>query len=113
MLYECNNCGLLFESDQAEFESFDMENEYGVGGSFPDHHSGLKMICPDCGSDEIGEAEEIDSLTGEDLILVREAVKTSIRVLEELLKSGENLSTSRIHQANYSIKAYRELLKRL
>lgn len=53
-MWKCNDCGAIF--DEPAFEEVDLENLYGVGGSFDDHHWATLASCPEC---EDGDIEEI------------------------------------------------------
>ena len=46
--YRCTECGEEFE-EPVEAE-VDLEEEYGVGGMFCDHHTAKWDVCPNCGS---------------------------------------------------------------
>lgn len=51
--FTCNDCGAEF--DEPDEEMVDLEDYYGVGGLFGDHHSGYMDVCPECGSEDIEE----------------------------------------------------------
>jgi len=58
-MYRCNECGAEFEK-LAE-ATVDLEEEYGVGGSFGGHHTEIWDVCPECLSyefEEIPDEEE-------------------------------------------------------
>ena len=63
MRYVCNDCGMIFDEEDADTEEFDVEEDCGVGGLFSDHHYEECLVCPDCGSYDLEEAEDED---GED-----------------------------------------------
>ena len=54
-LYQCNDCGGVFDEDSIVSVRTDMENYYGVGSDFPDHHYENLLGCPDCNSTDIEE----------------------------------------------------------
>jgi len=54
----CNNCGAIFDINEAEVEEYDIEEDLGVGDMFPDHHTGHCFVCPECRSDEVEEYHE-------------------------------------------------------
>lgn len=73
MWYECGNCGHIFHEEEALLQEVDLENEYGVGSLFPDHHSGYEALCPECESEDLIEhmncplnEEEEDDAENED-----------------------------------------------
>ena len=45
--YYCDNCHKYVEP---KTENVDMEDYYGVGGDFPDHHHEEMTVCPICGN---------------------------------------------------------------
>ena len=51
--YHCWDCGADFNIPDEEMR--DMEEFYGVGGMFDDHHMERIEVCPVCGSDSIEE----------------------------------------------------------
>lgn len=54
----CNDCKAIFSEDEADEMEIDFEFMNGVGGLFPDHHSGKCLICPECGSDDLEDYPE-------------------------------------------------------
>ena len=56
--YECKECGHQFPMEHAEQRVVNLEEEYGVGGVFPDHHTGWIDCCPECDSEELDEISE-------------------------------------------------------
>lgn len=61
-IYKCGNCGKFFSEDDLEIKRVDMENYYGVGNDFNDHHYQDMGFCPYCESDDICELEESEIL---------------------------------------------------
>lgn len=55
MIYRCDDCGEIFDEDEAEVEDYDIEAENGVGWMFTDHHIGSMLVCPECRSSDISE----------------------------------------------------------
>ena len=53
MRYYCPDCKAEF--DEPDEKEVDLEDFYGVGGSFSDHHTGIINVCPECGSEDISE----------------------------------------------------------
>lgn len=51
--YYCPDCHTYF--NKPEEREADMEDYYGVGGMFLDHHRGFISVCPECGSEEFNE----------------------------------------------------------
>ena len=49
--YYCEDCDLWF--DEPCEEQVDLEDLYGVGGQFPDHHFKTVFSCPFCNSESI------------------------------------------------------------
>lgn len=60
MIYICNDCGEIFDENDAEVSSYDIEDDLGVGSLFVDHHTATCFVCPECGSDDIEEYTEED-----------------------------------------------------
>ena len=58
-LKKCENCGNVFDDSLASsYINVDMEDYYGVGSYFPDHHYQSMLACPNCKSidiDDLGE----------------------------------------------------------
>ena len=52
-IYYCDNCDYYFKNPTTK--NVDMENFYGVGSDFPDHHHQRMDFCPNCGSQDIHE----------------------------------------------------------
>lgn len=59
MEYICNDCGEIFDENDAEVSSYDIEDDLGVGDLFVDHHTATCFVCPECGSDDIEEYEGV------------------------------------------------------
>ena len=53
MRWFCDDCEEY--SDEPALATVDLEEYYGVGGSFPDHHTAKIMVCPICGSEAISK----------------------------------------------------------
>lgn len=53
--YECGNCRCTFDEPYEEHTTY--ESYYGVSSMFPNSHSMTLYLCPNCGSDDIGEIE--------------------------------------------------------
>lgn len=51
--YYCPDCHTYF--NEPEEREVDMEDYYGVGGMFGDHHRGYINVCPECGSEDFNE----------------------------------------------------------
>lgn len=51
--YYCPDCHTYF--NKPEEREADMEDYYGVGGMFSDHHRGFINVCPECGSEDFNE----------------------------------------------------------
>lgn len=51
--FTCSDCGAEF--DEPDETMVDLEEMYGVGGAFGDHHWGYMETCPECGSEDIEE----------------------------------------------------------
>lgn len=51
--YYCPDCHTYF--NKPEEREADMEDYYGVGGAFSDHHRGFINVCPECGSEDFNE----------------------------------------------------------
>ena len=66
MDYICNDCGEVFNENDAEVEEFCYEDDLGVGYLFPDKHSGTCLCCPECGSSYIEEYVEPEEEPEED-----------------------------------------------
>lgn len=60
MVYRCCSCGKCSAEDELVEKEIDLENEYGVGGFFPDHHYESIWVCPYCGDDDLEEVELTD-----------------------------------------------------
>ncbi len=58
MMYQCGSCGHIFDENDADVMDYDMEEDAGVGYLFADHHTGSRLVCPECGSDEGDEYYE-------------------------------------------------------
>ena len=41
----CLDCDRYFDEDDLETKTVDLEEEYGVGGLFPDHHRKKIAVC--------------------------------------------------------------------
>lgn len=54
----CCECGHIFSEDDLEYERVCWEDYYGVGSMFPNKNYGEIPICPECGSDELGDYYE-------------------------------------------------------
>lgn len=60
-MYKCNDCGSIFDEPDSEY--IDLEEYYGVGSLFNDHHHEYMSVCPCCGSNDYeyyDEEEEYD-----------------------------------------------------
>jgi len=55
MQFKCLDCGAVFDEEDANTEEVDIEFECGVGGLFPDHHTGTALLCPECDSYDVVE----------------------------------------------------------
>ena len=51
--YYCPDCKSYF--DEPDEKEVDLEDFYGVGGSFSDHHTGFINVCPECGNEDFNE----------------------------------------------------------
>lgn len=56
-MYRCEDCGCVFAESEAAQHEFDMEDDLGVGGLFPDHHYSTCYACPECDSEDVIEYE--------------------------------------------------------
>lgn len=63
----CLDCDRYFDEDDLETKVVDLEEEYGVGGLFPDHHHKKIEVCPECGSSSL-EEESFDERDLADLL---------------------------------------------
>ena len=54
-IYKCDHCNNICKENELDSKEVDMENYYGVGSDFPDHHYQTMYICPVCGSEDIFE----------------------------------------------------------
>ena len=52
-MYQCAECRSMFTEPAGK--TVILEDYYGVGSLFPDHHYGMIDVCPECGSEEIDE----------------------------------------------------------
>ena len=55
MEYICNDCGEIFDENDAEISTYDIEDDLGVGWMFDDHHTATCLVCPECRSEDIEE----------------------------------------------------------
>lgn len=63
-LMKCDNCGSIVTTEEVtETRKVDMEDYYGVGSDFPDHHYQEFSVCPNCGDIDI---YDIGDFTKED-----------------------------------------------
>lgn len=53
MIYYCEHCGQYITEDETYLRRVDLEDEYGVGGMFPDHHYETWMYCVNCGESSL------------------------------------------------------------
>lgn len=58
MEYICNDCGEIFDENDAEICTYDIEDDLGIGWMFDDHHTTTCLVCPECMSDNIEEYVE-------------------------------------------------------
>ena len=63
--YECESCGAIFNENDADTDYVDLEDEYGVGGLFPDHHTTLVLVCPECGCNELNPVDHDEEVEDE------------------------------------------------
>ncbi len=63
-MYRCNDCYEIF--DEPESERVDMEEYYGVGGLFGNHHHEYMSVCPFCKSTDFEEYLEDEDEEGEE-----------------------------------------------
>lgn len=78
-IYKCENCGKFFSEDELNYTIHrDMEDYYGVGNEFHQHHYEDIVVCPECRRDELEE------LTAEEVL--EELGLTTREILEELNK---------------------------
>lgn len=49
-LYRCSDCNRVFSDNEMDSVRVDMEDYYGVGADFPDHHYENMSACPECKS---------------------------------------------------------------
>lgn len=61
MMYKCCDCEEIFDENDAEISTYDIEDDLGVGYLFDDHHTATCFVCPECGSDNIEEYIEEES----------------------------------------------------
>ena len=54
-LYRCDECDYVFCDNEMSSVDVDMENYYGVGSDFPDHHVESMSACPKCKSTDFEE----------------------------------------------------------
>lgn len=67
MRFICNDCGEIFDEEDAATIEVDLESVNGVGGLFPDHHYSTILVCPECGSECLDDyTEESEEEDGED-----------------------------------------------
>lgn len=62
-MWECFDCGEIFDDPSESL--IDLEDEYGVGGMFDDHHTTWRYCCPWCGSTEVEECAEPEENDGD------------------------------------------------
>ena len=62
MIMYCNDCGKYFSEDDCGEKEVCLEDYYGVGSEFPDHHYSTLATCPHCNSTEIVELSEEDCI---------------------------------------------------
>lgn len=55
--YYCDSCECWF--DEPATEKVDLEDMYGVGSMFSDHHFSTFLCCPFCGSEDISEKGDL------------------------------------------------------
>ena len=91
-LYKCEDCKCVNDIEDMASTEVDMENYYGVGSEFPDHHKQSFMACPNCGSieldhigyvdledyEEFDESEELEEASNPDNKEANDLIKKSL-----------------------------------
>lgn len=55
MKYKCEDCGYIFDEEEADKVKTTYEIFFGVASEFPDSHPFTYLICPICGNDILEE----------------------------------------------------------
>lgn len=59
MIYYCEHCGQYVTEENTYLRKVDLEDEYGVGSMFPDHHYETWMCCTNCGESSLNEIPNV------------------------------------------------------
>lgn len=66
MIYYCEHCEQYVTENETYLRKVDLENEYGVGSMFSDHHYETWMYCANCGESSLKEiinvSDELEDL---------------------------------------------------
>lgn len=91
-VYRCNNCGWIGTADEVEEKDVDLEDEYGVGGDFGDHHHDTWDTCPECGSaedlEDLGECPEFGPEEWADTLRQAKAVDKIMKTVKAYTKAN-------------------------
>ena len=90
MIYYCKHCGWYLTENETYLLDVDLEDEYGVGDMFPNHHYETCRYCADCDESNLTEVYS----TKIELDCLLETLEENEIPLDDYVSDGKECFTS-------------------